>query len=297
MKNYNKFILVLPVFIILSNFSFAQDFPFNIGNKWYYESGYYNLRFDTIPLITGNTIKEIIDTTQQGYRVVSVTRIYDEDSTVSNLEYWLWNNGKYSFTDSSAFMYNFIIYNSAILSDTVWGWNPIWIVTVVADFLFNIPLNSQYLYYAAIGYQVAEVYFRSAPEIGLYYYSNYASWRPAPSKVVDSLIGAHIDGVDYGTILSVNNIEINESIFKSYQNYPNPFNPSTIIQYAISSRQFVTLKVYDILGREVASLVNEYRPAGKYETEFSAAKLSSGIYFYQLKAGEFISTKKMVLLK
>lgn len=89
------------------------------------------------------------------------------------------------------------------------------------------------------------------------------------------------------------------------QNYPNPFNPTTKIKYSIPSvtlRQAqsdirVALKVYDILGREVATLVNEEKPEGEYEVEFNAANLPSGIYFYQLRAGEFTETKKMVLLK
>ena len=83
------------------------------------------------------------------------------------------------------------------------------------------------------------------------------------------------------------------------QNYPNPFNPSTSIQYAINSRQFVTLKVYDILGREVARLVNEERPAGIYNVEFRMQnlKLSSGIYLYKLQAGSFVEIKKMVLIR
>jgi hypothetical protein len=95
--------------------------------------------------------------------------------------------------------------------------------------------------------------------------------------------------------------------FSLEQNYPNPFNPSTSIQYAVDSRQFVTLIVFDILGREVATLVNEEKPAGKYEVEFNAAELpsgvsakggyASGVYFYQLKAGNYIETKKMVLMK
>jgi hypothetical protein len=81
------------------------------------------------------------------------------------------------------------------------------------------------------------------------------------------------------------------------QNYPNPFNPITKIQYAVGNRQFVSLKVYDILGRQVATLVSEEKSSGSYTIEFNAGELSSGIYFYQLKAGDFISTKKLVLLK
>ena len=86
-------------------------------------------------------------------------------------------------------------------------------------------------------------------------------------------------------------------VYSLSQNYPNPFNPSTSIQYAISSRQLVQLKVYDILGSEVATLVNEEQSAGNYKVDFNASHLSSGVYFYQIKAGEFISTKKIILIK
>jgi len=81
------------------------------------------------------------------------------------------------------------------------------------------------------------------------------------------------------------------------QNYPNPFNPATNIQYAVSRRQFVSLKVYDVLGNEVAILVNEEKLAGNYEIEFDAGNLSSGIYFYRLVASSFIQTKKLILMK
>jgi photosystem II stability/assembly factor-like uncharacterized protein len=85
--------------------------------------------------------------------------------------------------------------------------------------------------------------------------------------------------------------------FSLKQNYPNPFNPVTSIQYSLSSMQFVTLKIYDVLGNEIATLVNEEKSAGEYEVEFNGNGLTSGIYFYQLKAGESIQTRKMILLK
>ncbi|MCZ7609096.1 MAG: CotH kinase family protein [Ignavibacterium sp.] len=81
------------------------------------------------------------------------------------------------------------------------------------------------------------------------------------------------------------------------QNYPNPFNPATNIKYAIDNKQFVTLKVYDVLGNEVATLIDEYKPAGNHNVIFDASKFSSGVYFYQLKTGEFIQTRKMILNK
>jgi aminopeptidase N len=81
------------------------------------------------------------------------------------------------------------------------------------------------------------------------------------------------------------------------QNYPNPFNPNTIISYQLPISSDVLLKVFDVLGNEIATLVNEYKPAGSYELTWQAANLPSGIYFYQLHVGNFIESKKMLLLK
>ncbi|NTW49193.1 MAG: S8 family serine peptidase, partial [Chlorobiales bacterium] len=87
------------------------------------------------------------------------------------------------------------------------------------------------------------------------------------------------------------------SEFALAQNYPNPFNPVTTISYAIPTGSFVKLKVYDLLGREVSTLVNDRRPAGRYDVSFDAKSLSSGIYFYRLTAGSFAESKKMLLVK
>ena len=91
--------------------------------------------------------------------------------------------------------------------------------------------------------------------------------------------------------------------FKLEQNYPNPFNPSTKISWQTPVAGYQTLKVYDILGNEIATLVNEYKPAGSYEITFNAsdnqnyASLPSGFYIYQLKVGHYIQIRKMILLK
>lgn len=85
--------------------------------------------------------------------------------------------------------------------------------------------------------------------------------------------------------------------YKLAQNYPNPFNPTTAISYGLEKDGLVTLKVFDMLGREVAELVNENQPEGYYKVEFNAADLPSGIYFYQLKTGKYTAIKKMLLIK
>ncbi len=87
------------------------------------------------------------------------------------------------------------------------------------------------------------------------------------------------------------------SAYNLEQNYPNPFNPSTIIKYQIPEDGLVTLKVYDILGREVTTLVNEQKVSGRYEVNFNASHLASGVYIYKLQAGDYNNSKKMLLVK
>jgi hypothetical protein len=85
--------------------------------------------------------------------------------------------------------------------------------------------------------------------------------------------------------------------FHLEQNYPNPFNPSTIIKYQILQDGLVTLMIYDVLGKEVKTMVNEYKGAGRYEVKFDASNLASGVYIYRIIANDFISSKKMLLMK
>jgi hypothetical protein len=81
------------------------------------------------------------------------------------------------------------------------------------------------------------------------------------------------------------------------QNYPNPFNPSTTIRYGLPNRSYVTLTVFNTLGQSVSTLVNGEQDAGYHEVQFDGKDLSSGIYFYRLQAGEFVSTKRMLIMK
>lgn len=103
--------------------------------------------------------------------------------------------------------------------------------------------------------------------------------------------------VFYKTITDIASENLVASDYKLSQNYPNPFNPSTTIKYSIAQNSFVSLKVYDILGKEVATLVNKEQSSGKYEVNFSGSQLASGIYYYSLKFGNNTITKKMILMK
>ena len=103
----------------------------------------------------------------------------------------------------------------------------------------------------------------------------------------------------FGTLVGVEPVggSLTPTKFELMQNYPNPFNPATMIKYQIAENSYVTLKVYDLLGKEIATLVNGSIKAGQYELQFNASSLTSGIYFYKLAAGNFTDTKKMIIIK
>jgi hypothetical protein len=108
--------------------------------------------------------------------------------------------------------------------------------------------------------------------------------------IIDDL---ELEGI---TDVDANQIDIPNE-FKLYQNFPNPFNPTTIISYSIPKTSFVNIKIFDMLGREIATLVNEEKQKGNHEIVFNGSSLTSGIYFYRMKAGGTVETRKLILIK
>jgi hypothetical protein len=104
--------------------------------------------------------------------------------------------------------------------------------------------------------------------------------------------------ISMGTYTSVqfkNQLDSNNFIL--HQNYPNPFNPSTIISFSLPSKSFVSLKVFDLIGREVATILSQEMQAGSHSQQWNTTNMTSGVYFYRLQAGSFIETKKLIMLK
>ena len=133
-------------------------------------------------------------------------------------------------------------------------------------------------------------------------------WKTEYSSDIEPMYGGH--GWDYYDLMrekisEFKNVTNNNDDYKTLfpgsfrlmQNYPNPFNPTTTINYSIPQSSLVSLKVYDILGREVATLVNEVKPVGNYQVVFNASTLASGVYFYRIVVGNFSETKKLNLIK
>jgi hypothetical protein len=122
--------------------------------------------------------------------------------------------------------------------------------------------------------------------------------------ITDNSFTAILEGKSITTFVSTNNSTgvklLDSSILQKYslnQNYSNLFNPSTVISFSSPLKSFITLKIFDLTGKEITTLVNEELAAGKYNCQWNASNLSSGVYFYRLQSGSFLETKKLVLLR
>lgn len=136
-----------------------------------------------------------------------------------------------------------------------------------------------------------------AEKYGLISYEYYDD-PPAPWPSTEyTLVGCRINNIEYGTKLGVENSEDIPKGYSLAQNYPNPFNPITTISYQIPRQSKIILRVIDILGRDLETLVSEEKIVGFYSVKFDGSKFSSGTYFYQLITNEKVITKKFVLLK
>jgi len=179
------------------------------------------------------------------------------------------------------------------------------------ELLSETPFNEWGIYSNErkyLSHDLLTAYYSLVKDVGLYSYS----LADDNGEKVFQLKGMVKNEIVYGDTSLIVGIRDDDLLspteFKLYQNYPNPFNPSTKIKYTIPSvgtslmkfLQFVQLKVYDVLGNEVAALVDDYKPAGNYEIEFKSTvgsrQLASGVYYYQLRVGSFVQTKKMILV-
>jgi hypothetical protein len=131
---------------------------------------------------------------------------------------------------------------------------------------------------------------------------NHNTYSYTDNNLIPGIYSYRLKQIDYSG--TYKNYDLTETVkigvperFELMQNYPNPFNPTTMIQYSLVDRQLVNIKVYDVLGKEVMELVNEVKEAGYHTVEFRADGLSSGVYYYQMKSGEFVEMKKMLLIK
>ncbi len=277
-------------------------YPLNLNDKWIYNHTFYGDVGDSIRWISINEVTGYKVLDNKVYNEVTVKEIAIDPGGNSgiHLDYFRVDSADGKIfkvgIENDSLLYEELYMDLLVqVGDTIQVGNGIYLESEEPFTIFGLKSRKRTFSYVLTPVQD----IRLVNGLGLIY--EYI-WELVGSKQV--LKGCIIDGVVYGdtTTVGVENEETPiATTFKLEQNYPNPFNPRTSIQYAIGSRQFVTLKVYDVLGNEIATLVNEEKPAGEYEVEFNASSgirnLVSGIYFYQLKAGSFVETKKMILIK
>ena len=282
-----KWVFILAVFF--STCVFSQHLPLKIGNQWHYDMtimppgiDYVAIAVDTVSINNMTYFKfkrinaytgELLETTYDRLDGDSAYyRNYNgEDSLIVNFN-WAEGFTRVTTSDSICFYFNRLIY---INQRNIWDF-------ITDAYHFNGG------FWCAGMQDTAWVLFISEITRELGCYNDADGW----------LQGAIIDGKAYGSLYPVS-IEAEDLLedFSLYQNFPNPFNPTTKINYSVPQSSNVLLKVFDVLGNEVATLVNEEKSAGTYEVEFDGSGLTSGIYFYQLKASNYVETKKMMLLK
>lgn len=163
-----------------------------------------------------------------------------------------------------------------------------------------IRFNGNYTYLNGQTLNEPNGYLAAYPNLsGIHIYNTQTYEIPLYSKLFYStkILGSTIQSAEF--IYTPSFIDDSKQIeaYTLCQNYPNPFNPNTIIRFQIPELSFVQLKIYDLLGNEVETLLNEFKSAGNYEVTFNANHLASGVYFYQMKCGSFIETKRMSFLK
>lgn len=273
--------------------------------------GLYTWTYDA----SGNELTELYEKWQNSQWTNYVLSTYTYDASGNKLTFFeeLWQNDQWTNAVFDTFTYDTSGHELTGLGE-VWQnvqWTNSWRDTMTYD------ASGNRLTYLSVGWQGGqwtnqwlETYTYDANE-NLVAFSS-ASWQdPA---WVPSNGGVYVaDGPNYDEYYEGYDIRIAYKLtnvtgisaskpnvpagFSLSQNYPNPFNPSTTISFSLPSKSYVTLKVFDILGREVASIVSEEMPAGSYSRQWNAANISSGIYYYRLQAGRFVETKKLVSLR
>ncbi len=301
-------------FQVTCNYDSNGNLSYLIFQVWQGEQWINNFKTTYSYDDNGNSISALSQVWQNEQWINDSQTIYEYDEnqnlTYSVLQFWLdnqWlNNTKTTYNyDGNG---NLIYYLTQIWEDEQWS-NSSQTIYEYSD--------NQNLVYSLLQFWQDEQWVNYSQALYDYNFSTNMvlgkgfQWNNSDSAWVDGdvvflfrdMLGRYLYSIGYktevfyGQISDIleNNNEVSEFTLK--QNYPNPFNPQTKIKYSISKSSLVTLKVYDTLGREVAEIVNKIQQPGNYEVEFNAEQLSSGIYFYELRANDLVITKKMILLK
>jgi len=261
--------------------------PLAIGNQWQYQVHYVvnNSTIDTTYYSLFTVKRDTIMPNGYQYQVIvhnSETKYVHIDSTTVCVYEYQFDSTRGLLTDSLH------------CSEGDWFGQSIFCMLIDTATILNYNTCIMIVEHSIPG--ISETH-TLAMDIGMASQEIITSFSFGTHKTY-TLVYANINGIEFGEM--VTSIDDFSNELESYnldQNFPNPFNPLTKINFILAETGFTSLKVFDVLGNEVATLVNDVKPVGEYEVDFNGNGLTSGIYFYQLKAGKFIEIKKMLLLK
>ena len=279
---FSIIVLLLPCALTYAQ-SPESFFPYHVGDTWQYTLDNTNIIYGTDIIVADST-----DSTGTVYLKYDGDNFYRFYIDTSYNVYWAPGGGSYAHlykldADSSeSWWYSEQQVRASVVdiySDTFWGISA---TVKVIEYWLILPGDSLWLAtrFLANGFGLV------------------AFWgEPGPFH---HLSGAVIDSVLYGFVVSIDEPQtkaIAPKVIELYQNYPNPFNPNTTIEYQLSRTFPVYLQVFNSLGQQVKTLVNETQPPGSYQVRFDGSKLPSGVYYYRIQAGDFSNQKKMLLIK
>jgi hypothetical protein len=293
MKSSSFFFLVLVVVFTFMSQMAAQTvdsalgyFPLHTGDQWEYSYRFAILSSYSLYTITveGDTLM----TNGKVYKKVARKQLPD-------------SSNQYTFIRVDSLSAKLYIYNPVVSGgDSLYDSLSLQVGNYSRRYAMLFKLDtSSFLGLSAttreFGGFTGGNYYRVAYGFGLIYAYEVG---PMEYPYLTNLVYANINGIQYGTLLGVNKIaSIPPEHFQLLQNYPNPFNPSTTIRYSLSTSGFVTLKLFNVLGQELRTMVSAHQFAGEHSVLVNALDLPSGVYFYRLQSGNLSETKPMILAK
>jgi len=302
MKSKNSSLLPLLcsiIFMFIATNLIAQDYyPLEVGNRWDYKTHYWDYgggggdsSYHSVEVIGDSLFQN-----NKKYFVLSRgDLIGGEFVRVDENHIYYYN----TYQNKEDTIINFSAeLNVTYFPESEFAWS---VELIEIDTIILFDINTRILRYRVDGLILRYINF--SDKFGMYHLDSPGE-PPGTTQWSTNVYYGIIGGVEFGNPVSVDETDPAFPIkFSLSQNYPNPFNPTTKIRFTIQSVEttrrvvFTTLKVYDVLGNEIATLVNEEKPAGSYEVKFNNEGLPSGIYFYRLTTGGYSATKKMILIK
>ena len=306
------FLLFTPQILFSQIDTTLKDyFPMHVGDRWEYQSagdiqGSFVLN---LMKVNGDTVMP----NGKSYRIFGWSEIYPVNQPEYNLFRRLDDSMRIreyrGMVSSCLDSGDIVLYDLRVKDSTLWPvcqdvtpWHYRALVLTDTEYYsgINLTLETKHFTYAYIDtiqhdttwWPITSSMDYLARGIGL-----ARSWGEFQQP---TLTGAFINGIQYGVLSAVGDYQTRLTLpakTQLSQNYPNPFNPTTIIHYDLPKTVHVRLTISDVLGREMATLVNELQQPGSKSVEFNSTALPSGVYFYRIVAGDFIQTKKMVLMK